>query len=425
MKKKLISVLLCVTMAAAMITGCGGSNSKAEKTADGKTVLKMWTIATESDSFHNAYVKAIADYEKAHPDVTIEMESFENQSYKTKLKSAVAANELPDIFYTWGGGFSKSFVESGKVLELDDYYGDYKDQLPQKALNYATYDGKLYGTTYTTPVSMLFYNKAMFDKQGLKAPETWDEFTATCQKFIDAGITPMGMSAKDTWVLAMTHDALTLKSAGPQKTAAALTKDGQSYDDPDFLASAQKLQELIDMGAFSEGATGLSNDEAAATFTGGKVAMFITGSWMGGQIMNDATNASDFDVVPVPVCSDNATAADFMGGAVDTLMVNANTADPDVAGVAAFEISKSVSKYAYLDGAGIAAWEKDYDDSKVNTITKKIADYAANATSFTVWFDTLMDSEDAGEYLALLQELYSGNIDPKAFVKGMDAQLSK
>ncbi|SCP94775.1 ABC transporter substrate-binding protein [Anaerobium acetethylicum] len=425
MKKKLLSVLLGLVMTTGMLTGCGGSGSQDSKAEDGKTVLKMWTIATESDSFHNAYVKAIEDYETAHPDVKIEMESFENQSYKTKLKSAVAANELPDIFYTWGGGFSKSFVESGKVLALDDYYGDYKAELPQQALNNATYDGKLYGTTYTTPVSMMFYNKAMFEEQGLKAPETWDELKAVCQKFIDAGITPIGMSVKDTWVLAMTHDALTLKSAGAEKTAAALTKDGQSYNDADFLASAEKLQELIDMGAFTDGATGLSNDEAAATFTGGKSAMFITGSWLGGQIFNDAENAENYDVVPVPVCSDNAKATDFMGGAIDTLMVNADTADQDAAATAAFEIARSVSKYAYLDGAGIAAWAKDYDDSGVNVLTKKIADYTADATSFTIWFDTLMDSEDAGEYLALLQELYSGNIDPQGFAEGMDAQLSK
>lgn len=422
MRKKLLSTLLCASMAVSMLVGCGDSSNKGSE--DGKTVLKLWTIATESDTFHNSYVKAIEDFEKANPDVKIEMETFENQSYKTKIKSAVSANELPDIFYTWGGGFSKSFVESGKVLELSSYYEDYKEELPETALTYAKYDGKLYGSTYSTPVSMLFYNKAMFEKQGLQAPTTWDEFKEVCQKFVDAGITPIGMSVKDTWVFAMTYDALTLKSAGPEKTVKALTKDGQSYNDPDFLASAEKIQELIDMGAFGESATGITNDEAVATFTSEQVPMFITGSWLGGQTAT-ADNPGNFDVVPVPVCSDNAKITDFMGGAVDTLMVNASTKNPDLAAKATFEISKSISKYAYLDGAGIAAWEKDYDDSDVNVVTKKIADYTSKATSFTMWSDTLMESDEAGEYLSLLQELYSGNIDAKTFVESMDAQLSK
>lgn len=435
--KKLLVILISTTMVLSF-SACGskktdkakdvGNNAAAEGAADAKKEeiqLTLWSIATESDAFNNAYTKAIADYEAAHPGIKITHETFENESYKTKIKSSVAANELPDLFYTWGGGFSKSFVESGKVLPLDQYYTDeFKAQLSTAALNNATYDGKLYGSTYTTPVSALFYNKAMFDKYSLKAPTTWDEFKTVCQTFLDNGITPIGSSVKDTWVLAMTHDALTLKSAGPEKTANAVTKNGVSYNDPDFLASAEKIKELVDMGAFIEGATGLSNDEASANFYNGTVPMYITGSWMGGSILTDAPNPDDFDVAPIPVInSANAKITDFMGGAADTIMVSNGTKYPDVAGNAVFELTKSISKYAYLDGAGIAAWQVDYDDSAVNPITKKVAEYASNATSFTLWFDTLMDANEAGEYLALLQELYIGNLTPEEFVEAMAAQL--
>jgi raffinose/stachyose/melibiose transport system substrate-binding protein len=424
MKKKILSIVLCLTMVAGMVVGCGGKKEEAE-TKDGKKIISLWTIATESDSFHNAHLKAIEEYETNHPDIKIEMESFENQSYKTKIKSAVAANELPDIFYTWGGGFSSSFVESGKVLALDDYYTEYKDELPEAALKNATYDGKLYGTTYTTPVSMLFYNKAMFEEQGLEAPETFDDLLNVVKTFKAAGITPIGLSVKDTWVLAMLHDGLTLKSAGPDKVAAALTKDGQSYDDPDFLKSAELLRELVDASAFSDGATGISNDEAVAPFLAGQVPMYITGSWMGAQLASDTEDVADYDAIPIPVVGDNAKATDFMGGAVDTLMVKADTKDPDASANAVFELSKLISKYAYLDGAGIAAWNVDYDDSSVNPVTKKVADYASNATSFTLWFDTLLQAEDAQVYLELLEQLYTGDKSPEQFVAGMAEQLDK
>lgn len=435
--KKLLAILLSTTMVLSL-AACGGKKNDEAKnegtntgteesteTKEEEVKLTLWSIATESDSFNNAYTKAIADYETAHPGTKITHESFENESYKTKIKSAVAANELPDLFYTWGGGFSKSFVEAGKVLPLDKYYTDeYKAGLSAAALNNATYDGVLYGSTYTTPVSALFYNRAMFDKYGLKAPTTWDELVKVCQTFLDNGITPFGISVKDTWVLAMTHDALTLKSAGPDKTAKAITKNGASYNDPDFLASAQKIKELVDMGAFIEGATGLSNDEASANFYNGTVPMYITGSWMGGSILTDAENPDDFDVAPIPVInSANAKITDFMGGAADTIMASNATEYPDVAGNAVFELTRSISKYAYLDGAGVAAWQVDYDDSAVNPITKKVAEYATGATSFTLWFDTLMDANDAGEYLALLQELYIGNLTPEEFVEAMATQL--
>jgi len=411
---------------AATTTKATTAATTAETTASAEPItLTMWSIATESDSFNPAYTKAIADYEAAHPNVTIVHETFENESYKTKIKSAVAANELPDIFYTWGGGFSKSFVESGKVYAIDDYYTDeYKAQLSTAALGNATYDGKLYGVTYTTPISLLYYNKAMFDKLGLSAPTTFDELKAVCQKFLDNGITPFGISVKDTWVTAMCHDALTLKSVGPTALKDVLTKAGGSYDSADFLNADTKFMELVDMGAFIDGATGLSNDEASAMFYDGTVPMYITGSWMGGSIMTDAANPGDFDVAPIPVLnSATAKITDFMGGAADTLMVAESSPNKEAAAQAVFELSKSISKYAYLSGSGIPAWKVDYDDSTVNAITAKEAELAGNATSFTLWFDTLMEADDAGEYLANLQELYVGNMTPKEFDEAMAAQL--
>lgn len=426
MKKKLLSLFLCTAMLAMTATGCGsssdGESSKGEG-GDDKS-LTVWSISTESDAFHPSYLSAIEDFEKSHPGVEIKLETFENESYKTKIKSAVAANELPDIFFTWGGGFSKSFVESGKVLELDEYYQNYKEELPEATLQNATYDEKIYGSVFSTPVSVMFYNKKMFDENGLKVPQTFDEWVDVCNKLKDKGITPIGVSAKDTWVLAMTHDGMALKSAGPEKLRSALLKEGQSYDDPDFLNAAEKLAQLRDTGAFSESAVGLSNDEASAAFYAGKCGMYITGSWMAGSIQTDAENPEDFGVTQIPVLNEkNAQITDFMGGAADTLMVSASTKNPELASEAVFELTKGISKYAYLDGAGIPAWTIDYDDSSVNGLTKQVAEYAGDATSFTLWFDTLMEADDAGEYLALLQEFYVGNMTAKEFTEAMAEQL--
>ncbi len=448
MKKRVLAVLLTVVLAFTMF-GCSSKNKPAtdgtsttapeetKEPADAAQTeeaapatepveLTLWTIATESDAFHTPYLNAIADFEAAHPGVTVKMETFENEAYKTKIKSAVAANELPDIFFTWAGGFSSDFVASGKVLGLDSYYSNYSDSVSMAALNNAVYDGKLYGSVTCTPVSLMWYNKAMFEAQGLAVPTNWDEFKNVCQKFLDAGIKPIGSSVKDTWVLAMLHDGLTLKSAGPDKVVKALKKQGQSYNDPDFLKSAELIRELADMDAFIDGATGLSNDEASASFYAEQVPMYFTGSWMGGSIMTDAAAPENFSAAPIPVGnSANAALTDFMGGGSDTLMVAASTKNPDLAAAAAFEITKGVSKYAFLSGAGIPAWNVDYDASTVPAITQEVAKLATSATSFTLWFDTLMTSDDAGEYLSLLQALYTGDVTAQEFVESMDAQLSK
>ncbi|MDR1018119.1 MAG: extracellular solute-binding protein [Lachnospiraceae bacterium] len=422
MKKKILSIALCLTMTAGILAGCG---AKKDSDSGDKKTLTMWSIATEADNMHSSYLKAIEEYEKAHPDYKIKFETFENQAYKTKIKSAVAANELPDIFFTFGGGFSEPFAKSGKVVELDKYYEKYKDLLPEAALKNQTYDGKLYGSTFTTPVSMMFYNKAIFKKNNIEVPKTYDELLNAVKVLKKAGITPISTSVKDTWVLGMLHDGLTLKSAGPTKLQnALLKKDGQSYNDPDMLQSAKDVVELKKAGAFEDGATGLSNDEAVQPFLDGKAAMFFTGSWLGGDVNNKSYNKDDFGVAPIPVVNDkNATLGDFMGGASDTLMVAKSSKNKEVACEAAFEIAKNISKNAYLEGVAIPAWKIDYDDSKVAGMTKEIAGYTTKAHSFTLWFDTLLQAEDANKYLELLEQLYTGGITPEQYVKAMADQL--
>ena len=437
--RRILSGVAAAVLMAAVVTGCGSTapadNSQAGSDAGNagggndaakETTITLWSIATESDSFHTAYADAIKDFETSHPGVKVVHETFENESYKTKIKSAVAANELPDVFYTWAGGFSQLFVDSGKVLDLTSYCANYKEDLSEAAVANITYDGKVYGSTIVTPVSAMWYNQKIFKENNLEAPATWDDFVNVCTTLKAAGVTPIATSAKDKWVLAMLHDGLTLKSVGPEKLQKTLLKQGGSYSDPDFLLSAQKIKELSDIGAFIDGAAALSNDEASAEFYAGKAAMYFTGSWMGGSIMTDAADPTDFSVAPIPVVNDkNAKLTDFMGGGADSLMVAASTKDADLSAEFAFEVTKGISKYAYLSGAGIPAWKVNYDDSSVPELTKKVTEYANSATSFTLWFDTLLESEDANEYLALLQKLYLGSITPEDFQKEMAAQLEK
>ncbi len=420
-KTKLLLIAMLLIATAAMLVGCSSKD-------DGdKTKIVMWTIATESDSFNKPFNDAIAEYEKAHPDVDIVMETFENEAYKQKIKASVQANELPDIFYTWGGGFSADFVKSDRVLALDSYYGKFQDALPKKVLGNATYDGKLYGVPYVTPVSIAFYNKALFAEAGAEVPETFEDFVDVCQKLIDKGITPIGNSTKDTWVLAMVHDALALKSAGPDKLATALTS-GNSYDSEDFVTAATKLTELVDMGAFHKDCAALSNDEACELFYAGETAMYITGSWMAGSLdaSNDSIeNAADFDCFPVPVVdSADAKITDFMGGAADTLMVAKSTKNADIAADVCFEIAKSVSKNACLSGAGIPAWVVDYEVTGINPVATKAVEYCGKATSFTLWFDTLLAADDSGEYLSMLQDLFAGDITPEEFAAKMGENVA-
>lgn len=95
--KKVTALLLVLAMVISL-AACGAKND--EPSASNPVDLTMWCIATESDSNRHSYEASIADFQKAHPEINLTWEATENQAYKTKIKAAVSANEMPDIFFT-------------------------------------------------------------------------------------------------------------------------------------------------------------------------------------------------------------------------------------------------------------------------------------------------------------------------------------
>lgn len=74
MKKKLLSVLLCLTMLATLLVGCGSkkeTSTNAKGTDSGKAITLKWAIW---DKDLTPYWVALKDaYEAAHKNVTIEL----------------------------------------------------------------------------------------------------------------------------------------------------------------------------------------------------------------------------------------------------------------------------------------------------------------------------------------------------------------
>jgi len=419
-------VVLCMMIL--VISGCSSTATVDRWHADEEDTIELtlWSIAIEGDAFHAANLRAIEIFEENHQGVTIQFETFDNETYKTMIRLAVATNELSDVFFTWGGGFSKPFITAGKVLDVTDFYEAYQAYLPLPMLDNVSFDGRIFGSVFTTSISMMFYNQRIFREHNLQAPTTWEEWLVVCQALLDAGITPMSISGKETWVLAMLHDGLALLSAGPKQVQQALYTGEKSYNSAYFLASAQMLRYLVEMGAFSRRAVRMSNDDAVREFCNGETAMFITGSWAASSIWTDAEEPTDFGVVPIPGPENGGIPRkDFMGGASDALMAFAYTEHPKLAATAVFELTREISRYAYLDGAAIPAWKFEIDGYELNPLTQRMETFVANADSFTPWFDTLLMAEDADVYLSLLAELFMGMITAEEFVIAMDQQLSQ
>ena len=157
----------------------------------------------------------------------------------------MAVNEAPDIFFSWGAGFSKPFVKADNVLALDDYISDgTKEKIAAGTLDNFIFDGKIYGLPMYTWSGILYCNKELFDANDVKIPDTYDELLKAVNTFNEKDIIPITCGEKERWPGMFFQNILAIRTAGVKLSNQALNKEA-SFDQPQFVESvARSLKSL-------------------------------------------------------------------------------------------------------------------------------------------------------------------------------------
>src|SRR5690348_10567645 len=188
---------LGVALAAA---GCAGSSSNASNgsSSGGKVTLSFWTNATPGPGlvyFQNA-VKA---YHALHPNVTIKIQSIQNEDLDGKLQTALNSNSAPDIFLQRGGGKMLAMVNAGEVKQLNLTATD-QANTSAAALASDSIDGKVYAMPLDTQPEGIYYSKDLFARAGIASPPTTiADLEADVAKLKAINVAPVAVGAKDAW----------------------------------------------------------------------------------------------------------------------------------------------------------------------------------------------------------------------------------
>ena len=426
MKRTLGKAIVALAALALLQTGLY-ANAKQE-TKSATTTLKLWSIwSSDSESNKAPFLKTLAEFQAKYPDIKIELDQTEAAAYNTKIKTAVAANEAPDVFYYSAGGLLKSFVDAGKVLPLNDYItSDVKSRIVEGTLANMTFDGKVYGLPYTLACSVLYCNTELFTKYGVKIPQTWGELMAAVAAFKKAGITPMAVGGKDRWPTNMYTDILFLRAAGTAECHNAFYKaKGGSFTSDSMRAGARKLEDLIKAGAFSRDASALTRDESEVPFYAGKIPMYMNGNWTAGncQAASSAVRGKIVAVAFPTVDGGKGSINDFMGGAAEEFCVSANAKNKQAAYLLCQFLAENHSKNAYLAGAGMPTWKMNVDDSKVDPLIKSIVKLTSKSTGFLLWGNTALEGKDSEFYMDTSQEFLAGTITADQYCDKLQTML--
>lgn len=302
--KKVLSILLAGVMVFGL-TACGGnaketqSSDNAEKTQDSgnvqagaesdsekpegaKTISILWpeTDSTQVDVMENYIQPAL---QKEFPDIEFE---YIPRTSDSPVKTMSASGDLPEIFYTAGSDID-AILGAGDALDVSGYVE--KDGWVEA--NYSNpgllYNGEvIYFLTpgqnaYYSPV--FYYNKALFDENGIEEPANMDELVAACRKFVDAGITPITMAQYTS--SAALIDGL-ISSAAPESFI-GLNKRTCDWKDEGVRKALSYFDELKTMGAFAPDIVNKDDATAYSEFQAGNTAMLLTFSWFNGDMPED------------------------------------------------------------------------------------------------------------------------------------------
>lgn len=410
-------VALAILTAALTVTACSPSSSSDDSPGTGDDVtLTVWSWRVEDQA---AYDKIFDAYEATRPGVTVEFKPFKATEYNKILATGLAGSDGPDVPQVRSYGQLQATVASGALVPLDgkvDLSG-WDENVVESAKGKE--DGKVYSVPLATQTVQMFYNQGLFEKNGIAAPTTWEQFIAANDKLLAAGVTPIAVGAKDDWTLPIVHEVLAAPRFGGKAFRDAVTSGSASFTDPNWVASVQVLKDVEKY--LPKNPTGVAVTDAQTLFSAEKAAMIPGGSFDLAvlQKANPAVKIGVFQVPPAPG-SPSGSEATTAGWADGNFAVSAKSKHPNEA----TELVKWMSTKEF--GQKVADEVKqlsavpgvEYSDP----LLKQMADNYANAGSpYLLLTDFRYGSPSGTELLGKgIQELLLGSKDAATVSADLD-----
>lgn len=319
MFKKVISSIICMTMIAGVMVGCGSKNEAGTVSTSTVTVQATTSTVEEAKPVTLNILKADAqqapvwdelakEYNKQNPNVTLNIQSIDSDMWSV-LKTKLNAGDPPDVFILQGYNYMNIY----KDYLLDLTNEPFVKNINESDLLPATVDGKILGVPLQTDAYALIYNKKMFADAGItELPKTLSELEKACEKLKAKGYTPFSNGYKEFWVFKhlMVH-YMSQEAGEPAAIAAELNKGTKTFAD---LPLTSKFFDYLDLSMKYAAPKSLETgfQEQLNAIANGEVAMTAQGNWAEEAILK-INPELEMGFLPVPVLEDPSMAKIMAG----------------------------------------------------------------------------------------------------------------
>ncbi len=378
-------------------------------------VLGRWS---DSSTYSTVRRQIIADWERAHPEVSVDDQSVTQEDiFNDIFKTALAVGTVPDIVMTSGAGNMRAYVENKVFIDLEPALGAdraWYDSFDPSSFRNWRFPGiqGIFGVPQEVYAVGLFINSSLFVKYGVRPPATVEELAAGCDRFLSRGLTPMLLGVKDKWRGSYLFTNLALKYLGPGE-ALRLASRKAGWTDPDVVYLFTLLSSWNRKGYFGRNAALRDYEEEKAAFLRGESAILIDGNWLLGELRQSAI-AQDVTFLAFPYFAARPDLkTTWMGGGSAAFSI---ASPPGPRRDAALSLVKwSTSRDSFLrlatsTGGGIFPVDPGLDVSHFSRIARTFHDVVSGAGEMATeisLYDPLVQVNE--RVRAEIQGLFAGN----------------
>lgn len=272
--------------------------------------------------------KLIPAFEAKNPGIKVVFSPTNPPEYDAALGAKLEAGSAGDLITCRPFDKSLDLYKKGQLADLTSLPGmDGFSSVAKSA--WQTDDGS---ATFCVPMASVIhgfiYNKDAFDKLGIAAPATRDEFFAALDKIkADGTYIPMAMGTKDQWEAA----TMGYQNIGPnywkgEEGRLALIKGDQKLTDKDWVEPYAELAKW--KGYLGDGFEAQTYSDSQNLFTLGRAAIYPAGSWEIGLFNSQAQFKMGAFPPPVGKAGDTCYISDHTDIAIG---LNPKSANADAA----------------------------------------------------------------------------------------------
>jgi raffinose/stachyose/melibiose transport system substrate-binding protein len=383
---------------------------------------------------------AVDRFNKANPDSQIKTTTFQNDPYKTKIKTALGAGQAPTIIWGWGGGGLRTWAQAGQVEDLTSWFdknAKVKDKLIPSSFGAATIDGKIYAMPCETvePI-VLYYNKRVFEDAKVEPPQSWDDIMSLVETFKSKNIAPFSLAGQSRWTNMMWLEFLFDRIGGSEVFDAVFNGESNAWSHPDAIAALTKMQDLVKAGGFIDGFSSITADSNAdqALLYQGRAAMMLHGSWSYGiqqEEGGDFVSSGGLGYMNFPpVEGGKGDPKASVGNPGQYLSISSKASDEDK------EIAKKFFAEGVLDDQEVKDWiasgavpilkgtQDQLAKDKNADFVEFIYDIATNGSVTQSW-DQALSPTAAETLLDNIVRLFQLSVTPQQFADNLNAVIGK